>query len=57
MKHECLRSLTSTDPYVVTERVEVIAGLMYTAVVDRHRIQAVCGHRTLWAGTAGYRHG
>jgi hypothetical protein len=53
MKHEYLRSLTYTNPYV-TDRVEFIAGLMYTAISGTlcqcrtaHRIQAGCGHRTL----------
>ena len=32
MEHEWLWSLTSTNPYVVTERVEIIAGLKYGAV-------------------------
>ena len=62
MKHKRLRSLTSANPYVATDRVEFITGLMYAAVSGIlclcrtvHRMQAACGHRRLWAGTAGYR--
>ena len=32
MKHKCLRSLTFTNPYVVTDGVEFIAGLMYAEI-------------------------
>jgi hypothetical protein len=62
IKQQYLWSLTSTNPYVVTERVEVIVGLMYAAIsgtisqcLTVHRIQAACGYRTLCAGTARYR--